>query len=143
MQHVFPYTFQVNLPGVQPSSIETCVLQAATLQNQLSQVSFLGIFRATAPPHNFLVAAFLLFVKNLFEVKRKKTWALWDINVCSWIASEFSSCLHCYIMFWICPAISHVTFQMSLEALYDNWLLLNLLKELRILTENYKTHPSF
>ena len=38
----------------------------------MSQISFLGIFRATAPLHNFLSATFLLFVMNLFEVKRKK-----------------------------------------------------------------------
>ena len=48
------------------------VLQPTTLQNQLWQVSFLGTLRATTPPHNFFAATFLLFVKNLFEVKRKK-----------------------------------------------------------------------
>ena len=72
MQHCSPSTFQVNLPGLQPSSIEILVLQPTTLQNQPSQVSFLGIFRATTPPHNFLAATFLLFVMNLFEVKRRK-----------------------------------------------------------------------
>ena len=73
MQHCSPSTFQVNSPGLQPSSIEIWVLQPPALQNQLSQVSFLGIFRATIPPHNFLAASFLLFVMNLFEVKRKKS----------------------------------------------------------------------
>ena len=71
LQHCSLSTFQVNVSGLQPSSIEIWVLQPTTLQNQLLQVSFLGIFRATTPPHNFLVAAFLLFVMNLFEVKRK------------------------------------------------------------------------
>ena len=123
MQHCSPSTPQVNLPGLQPSSIEIWVSQPTTLQNQLSQISFLGIFRATAPPHNVLSATFLLFVMNLFEVKRKKTRAFWEFNVCSWITSEFSS----YIMFWTCPAISHFTFHISLEVLYDNWLLLKLL----------------
>ena len=42
------------------------------MQNQQSQVSFLGIFRATSPSHNFLEATFLLFVMNLLEVKRKQ-----------------------------------------------------------------------
>ena len=73
MQHCSPSTFQVNFPGLQPSSVEIRVLQPPALQNQLLQVSFLGIFRATAPPHNFLVASFLLFEMNLFEVKRIKT----------------------------------------------------------------------
>ena len=36
------------------------------------EVSFLGILRATNPPDNFLAARFLLFVMNLFEVKRRK-----------------------------------------------------------------------
>ena len=67
MQH-----FQVNFPELQPISIEIQVLQPTILQNQLSQISFLGILRATAPPHNFLSATFLLFVMDLFEVKRKK-----------------------------------------------------------------------
>ena len=43
-----------------------------TLQNQLLQVSFLGTFRVTTPPQNFFAATFLLFVMNLFEMKRKK-----------------------------------------------------------------------
>ena len=42
------------------------------MQNQQSQVSFLGIFRATSPSHNFLEATFLLFVMSLLEVKRKQ-----------------------------------------------------------------------
>ena len=34
---------------------------------------FLGIFSAAAPPYNFFLAAtFLLYIMNLFEVKRKK-----------------------------------------------------------------------
>ena len=41
------------------------------------------------------VPTFLLFVKNLFEVERKKSRAFWEFNACSWIAREFSSCLHC------------------------------------------------
>ena len=127
LQHCSPSTFQVNFPGLQPSSIEIWVLKPPPLQNQLSQVSFLGIFKATTPPHNFLAATFLLFLMNLFEVERKKTRVFWEFNVCSWIASEFSSCLHCYIMFWTCPAISHFRFHISLEVLYDNWLLLKLL----------------
>ena len=40
-------------------------------ESYLPQVSFLVIFRATVLPHNFLAATFLLFKKNLFEVKRK------------------------------------------------------------------------
>ena len=35
----------------------------------------------------------------MFEVKRKKTQVSWEISVCSWIASKFNSCLHCYIVF--------------------------------------------
>ena len=72
MQHCSLSTFQVNLSGLQPSSIEIRVLQPTTLQNQPSQVSFQGIFRATTPPHIFFAATFLLFVMNLFEVKRRK-----------------------------------------------------------------------
>ena len=41
------------------------------MQKELLQVSFLGIFRATTPPHNFLMATFSLFVTNLSAVKRK------------------------------------------------------------------------
>ena len=70
MQHCFPSIFQVNLSGLQPSSIEIIVLQPTTLQKQPSQVSFPGIFRTTTPPHNYLAATFLLFIMNLFEVKR-------------------------------------------------------------------------
>ena len=40
-------------------------------ESYLPQVSFLGIFRAAILPHNSLAATFLLFMKNLFEVKRK------------------------------------------------------------------------
>ena len=69
-----------------------------------------------------MAASFLLFVKNLFEVKRKKALTFWEFNVYSWIASELSSCLHCYIMFWTWPAISHFTFHKSLKVLYDNLL---------------------
>ena len=47
-------------------------LVAYTLQKELPQVSFLGIFRTTAPLYNFLAATYLLFIKNLFKVKRKK-----------------------------------------------------------------------
>ena len=65
-------TFQVYLSGLLTSSIEIWVLQPTALQNQPSQVSFLGIIRATNPPHNLLVVTFLLFVMNLFEVKRRK-----------------------------------------------------------------------
>ena len=65
MQHCSLSTFQVNLSGLQLRSIEIWVLQPTTLQNQPSQVSFI-------PPHNFLAAIFLLFVMNLFEVKRRK-----------------------------------------------------------------------
>ena len=49
---------------------------------------------------------------------------VWEFNVCSLIASEFSNCLHCYIMFWTCPAFSYFTFHMLFEVLYDNWSLL-------------------
>ena len=120
-------TFQVYLSGLLTSSIEIWVLQPTALQNQPSQVSFLGIIRATNPPHNLLVVSFLLFVMNLFEVKRRKLGRFWEFNVCNWIANEFNSCLHCYIMFWTCPTISHFTFHISLEVLYDKWLLLKLL----------------
>ena len=96
-------------------------LTTYNIAKSTEQVSFLDIFRATTPPHNFLAATILLFVKNLFEIK-----TFLEFNVCSWIASEFSSYLHCY-MFWTCPAISHFTFHISLEVLYDNWLLLKLL----------------
>ena len=47
-------------------------LVAYTLQKELPQVSFLGISRTTAPLYNFLAATYLLFIKNLFKVKRKK-----------------------------------------------------------------------
>ena len=48
----------------------------------------------------------------------------WEFNVCSLIASKFGSCLHCYIMFWTCPAFSLFAFHIPLEVLYDNWSLL-------------------
>ena len=72
MQHCSVSTFQVNLSGLQPSFIEIWVLQPTTLQYQPSQVRFLGIFRATTRPHKIFAATFLLFVMNLFEVKRRK-----------------------------------------------------------------------
>ena len=128
VQHCSPSTFQINFPGLQPSSIEVWVLQPPALQNQLSQVSFLGIFRAATPPHNFFGGYIFTFRNELVRSQEKKTRAVREFNVCSWIASEFSSCLHCHItMFWTCPAISHFTFLILLEVLYDNWLLLKLL----------------
>ena len=127
LQHCSPSTFQVTFPGLQPSSIKIWVLQPPALQNQLSQVSFLGIFRATTPPHIFFGGYIFTFHNELVRSQEKKTWAFWEFNVCSWIASEFSSCWYCYIIvFWTCPAISHFTFLRSLEILYDNWLLLKL-----------------
>ena len=72
MQHCSPSTFQVNLPGLQSSYFEIWVFHPTTLQNQLLQLSFEGIFTATTPPNNFLAAAFSLYVINLFEVKKKK-----------------------------------------------------------------------
>ena len=47
-------------------------LTTYNIAKSTEQVSFLDIFRATTPPHNFLAATILLFVKNLFETKRKK-----------------------------------------------------------------------
>ena len=123
MQHCSPSTFQVNFPGLQPSSIEIWVLQPPALQNQLSQVSFLGIFRATTPPHIFFGGYIFTFHNELVRSQENKSRAVWEFNVCSWIASEISSCLHCYIIFWTCPAISHFTLHISLEVLYENWLL--------------------
>ena len=95
LQHCSPSTFQVNFPGLQPSSIEIWVLQPPALQNQLSQVSFLGIFRVTAPPHNFFGGYIFTLHNEPIWSQEKKTGVVWEFNVCSWIASEFSSCLHC------------------------------------------------
>ena len=39
---------------------------------KITVASFQRTFRATTPPHNFFAATFLIFVKSLFEVKRKK-----------------------------------------------------------------------
>ena len=116
MQHCSLSTFQVNLSGLQPSSIEIWVLQPTTLQNQPSQVSFLGIFRATTPPHNFLAATFLLFVMNLFEVKRRKLGRFESLMFAVELLAN-SAVVCSYIMFWTCPAISHFTFHISLEVL--------------------------
>ena len=125
-QHCSPSNFRVNLPGLQPSSIEIWVLQPTTLQNKVPQISFLGIFRAAARPHNFLSAAFLIFVMNLLKDKRKKTGAFWEFNVCSWITSEFSSCFHCFIMFWTCQQfrISHFTYHLRYYQLGIIWQLI-------------------
>ena len=43
----------------------------ALQQNQLSQVSFMGIFKATTPPHNFLAATLQLgrFESLMFVVE--------------------------------------------------------------------------
>ena len=72
MQHCSPSTFQVNFPGLQPSSIEIWVLQPPALQNQLSQVSFLGIFRATTPPHIFFGGYIFTFHNELVRSQEKK-----------------------------------------------------------------------
>ena len=114
MQHCSPSTFQVSFPGLQPSSIEIWVLQPPALQNQLSQVSFLGIFRATTPPYNFLMATVLLFVKSLFEVKRKRTRAFWEFNVCSlWF--EHAQLFH----------ISHFTYHLRYYMIMDYFRAVN------------------
>ena len=98
MQHCSLSTFQVNLSGLQPSSIEIWVLQPTTLQNQPSQVSFLGIFRATTPTTLVFGGYIFTFRNELVPSQEKKTQAFWEFNICSWIAREFSSCLHCYIV---------------------------------------------
>ena len=54
-----------------PRSIEIWVVELTTLQKELPKVSFLGIFRASTPQNDFLVATLLLFVKKLLEVKEK------------------------------------------------------------------------
>ena len=70
---LFSFNFSSkSLWAIQPSSIKIWVLQPTTFQDQPSQVSFLGMFRASTPPHNFLAAAFLLFIMSLFEFKRSK-----------------------------------------------------------------------
>ena len=117
---LFSLNFWSKFPWVTAQFYWHLSLTTYNIAKSTEQVSFLDIFRATTPPHNFLAATILLFVKNLFETK-----TFWELNVCSWIASEFSSYLHCR-MFWTCPAISHFTFHISLEVLYDNWLLLKL-----------------
>ena len=58
-------------------------LQPTTLQEELPQVSFLDIFRATTPLNNFFMAISFLFVKNLFKVIKKTTRVLREFNVCS------------------------------------------------------------
>ena len=120
LQHCSPSTFQVNLSGLQPSSTEIWVLQPTTLQYQPSKVSFLGIFRATIPPHNFLAATFLLFVIKLFEAKRKK---LWRFESLMFPVETLNS----RNMHYVLNMPSNFTFHVSLNVLYDNWLLLKLL----------------
>ena len=56
----------------------------------------------------------------MLEVKRKKTQVFWEFNVCSWIASEFSICLHCYIMFFRSSHQSCFTKKVFLEISQDS-----------------------
>ena len=44
---------------VQPISIKNWILQSPTLQKELPQVSFLGVYRTTTLPHNFWKTALL------------------------------------------------------------------------------------
>ena len=122
LQHCSASTLQVNLSGLQPSFIEIWILRSTTLQHQLSQVRFLGIFSATTRPHKFFAATFLLFVMNLFEVKRRKIGCFESLMFAVDLLVNSA-----VVMFWRCPEISHFTFHISLEVLYDNWLLLKLL----------------
>ena len=93
------------------------------LMKHMRQFSIVSYFNKLT-----LATLFSFTFSSKFEIKRDKIRAFWEFNVCSWIASVFSSSLHCYIiMFWTCPAISHLTFLISLEILYTNWLLLKLL----------------
>ena len=70
------------------------------------------------------------FMKNLFKVNEKNKSGILRINhIMSklltlskrWIAGKFSSCFHCYIIFWKCLSFSHFTFYIPLEVLYYNW----------------------
>ena len=73
--------------------------------------------------------AFFIIFKGLSIYQITHFFRRWDssFNICNWIDSKFSSFLHCYIMFWTCPAIWHLTFHIPLEILYDNWSLLKLI----------------
>ena len=87
-----------------------------------SQVSFLGIFRATTPPHKFLVATFLLFVMNLLEVKRRKLGRLESLMFAVELLANSA------VVFIVTLCFKHAQqFHISLEVLYNNWLLLKLL----------------
>ena len=114
---------------MQPSSIEVSVLQPTTLQKELPRVSSLCILRATALPHSFWAAIFLLFqksinsdyykklkqkcstkndfVKNLFKAREKKLRC-------------FESLMLLALLHYVLNMSSIFTFHMPLEVLYDN-----------------------
>ena len=59
------------------------------------------------------------FMKNLFKVNEKNKPVVLRINQTMsklltltkrWIATKFSSCLHCYIIFWTYQSFLHFTF---------------------------------
>ena len=69
--------------------------------------------------HHIIFGGYIFtFHNEIVRSQENKSRAVGEFNVCSWIASEISSCLHFYIMFWTCLAISHFTFHISLEVLY-------------------------
>ena len=121
LQHCSLSPFQVNLSELQTSFIEIWVLQPTALQNQPSQVGFLGIFRATTPPHNFLAATFLLFLMNLFEVKRRKLRRLESLMFTvetlanSAVVSIFTSCFEHAQQFHISHFMYHLRYYMIID----------------------------